>query len=131
MENTFYTYRALVTRVVDGDTFDAEIDLGFDVRITTRIRLYDFDAAETHRPRNATEREHGKLATEWLKNRIEGKQVILVTVKDKSEKYGRMLATVYDNISNDDTIISELVKTECISIQQYMVTEGLAKRSSY
>ena len=56
-----YTYKAKVTRVVDGDTVDALIDLGFDTHVKKRIRLYGMDAWES-RTRNKEEKVKGLAA---------------------------------------------------------------------
>ena len=62
-----YEYNAEVTRIVDADTFDAVVDLGFFIKITLRFRVRNYDAPETWRPRNNAELEHGKRATEYAK----------------------------------------------------------------
>ena len=58
-----YQYKGRVVRVVDGDTMDAELDLGFGIKMTQRFRVDSFDAPETWRPRNDLEKEHGEKAT--------------------------------------------------------------------
>ena len=60
-----YTYRAKLIRVIDGDTIDAIIDLGFDVWVKKRIRLNGIDAPET-RTKNLTEKEHGLKTKAFL-----------------------------------------------------------------
>lgn len=76
-----YEYKAIITRVVDGDTFDAIIDLGFTVSVKQRLRLKDVDTPETWRPKTSAEAEHGARATEFVKEQMEGKQVVLTSVK--------------------------------------------------
>jgi micrococcal nuclease len=94
-----YLYRAVVVNVVDGDTIDADIDLGFYVWIKKqRIRLLGIEAPE---PKGAT-RPEGERATEFLKSLIDGKTIILRTVKgndggDRDDSFGRWLGTVYLN----------------------------------
>lgn len=80
-----FTYIAKVDRVVDGDTIDVSIDLGFDIWHKTRLRLAHIDVYEHNT-------EIGKKATEYVKNIIEGKMVEITT--SKPDKYGRYLATV-------------------------------------
>ena len=82
-----YEYRAIITRVVDGDTFDAEVDVGFSITINHRFRLKGIDTPETWRPKTEAEREHGEKATLFVKNLIEGKEVLLTT--NKLGIYGR------------------------------------------
>ena len=89
-----YNYRAFVERVVDADTFDLTVELGFDVSMTMRVRLYGLDAPETWRPETAAEKAHGEEATAFVKDLMEGKYIEVDTFKDKKEKYGRYLATV-------------------------------------
>ena len=60
-----YEYRCTVTRVVDGDTVDAEIDLGFDIVFKSRIRLFGVDTPES-RTRDLDEKARGKLASAFL-----------------------------------------------------------------
>lgn len=54
---------AKIIRVVDGDTMDITIDLGLGLSLTDRVRILNFDAAETWRPRSQSEYEHGSQAT--------------------------------------------------------------------
>lgn len=76
-----YHYKAIITRVVDGDTFDAIVDLGFTVSVKQRLRLKDVDTPETWRPKTTAEAEHGSKATSFVKELIEGKSVTLKSVK--------------------------------------------------
>ena len=96
LKNT-YIYNAFVHNVIDGDTFDVTIDLGFSVTSFQRIRLYGIDAYETSLRRGTTpeEKEKGLAAKHLLQERLEGKNVVLETIQDKQGKYGRYLANVY------------------------------------
>lgn len=85
-----YEYAALVVKVIDGDTVDVDIDLGLDVWKKERIRILGIDAPEI----NAVGPE-GEAARDWLRTYlVPGDVVILRTVKDKKEKYGRYLASI-------------------------------------
>lgn len=105
--NSFYKYNAKVLRVVDGDTIDADVELGFNVRMKIRFRLSGFDAPETYRPKSDDEKQAGIKATEALEGLIGGKDVII-----ESNKFGkyRYLAKIYlserDHISVNETMIS-------------------------
>jgi len=91
-----YHYQCKLDRVVDGDTVDAFIDLGFKLTIHKRIRLMGIDAPET-RTRDKEEKVHGIESKEWLENRIkvDGSGYFeLLTEKDDSGKYGRLLGTL-------------------------------------
>ena len=89
-----YQYKVKkINRVIDGDTVDLDIDLGFGVTLSHRVRLKDINAAET-RTLNTEEKEKGLAAKEWLKKELsrEGEWVIDTT---KEDKYGRILGTLY------------------------------------
>ena len=94
-----YEYRCKIVRVVDGDTVDVDIDLGFGIWMhKERIRVYGIDTPES-RTRDVTEKVFGKLATEAVKTFLpEGSMQTLVTVQDKAGKFGRVLGKflIYD-----------------------------------
>lgn len=110
-----YEYRiARLNKVVDGDTIDVEIDLGFDISLSKRIRLAGIDTPES-RTKDLQEKALGLEAKEWLKQRLENAELIRIkTVKpDSTEKYGRILGWLY---SGDDAF----------SINEEMIQKGLA-----
>ena len=90
-----YEYSCQVTRVVDGDTIDADLDLGFNIQHKCRVRLYGIDTPES-RTRDKDEKARGKLAAKFLQDAISnGNHVILQTqLKDSKGKFGRVLASV-------------------------------------
>ena len=90
-----YEYGCKVTRVVDGDTIDVDLDLGFNIYHKCRVRLYGIDTPES-RTRDKDEKARGKLAAKFLQDAISnGKHVILQTqLKDSKGKFGRVLASV-------------------------------------
>lgn len=96
-----YWYVGEVIKVVDGDTFDVIIDLGFDVHHKARVRLYGVNTPES-RTKDAAEKELGLKAkaftADWLTNH---KKVFIKTVIDKNEKYGRVLAEIYSSADID------------------------------
>jgi len=63
-----YEYSAKLVRLLDADTLDATVDLGFGISVKYRFRIKDYDAPETWRPRNNNELEHGRRATEFAAN---------------------------------------------------------------
>lgn len=81
-----YNYTAKVMRVVDGDTVDVEIDLGFHIWHRVRLRLAYIDAYESKTVK-------GRQATEYLKSVLEGQLVEITT--SKPDKYGRYLAEIF------------------------------------
>ena len=85
-----YEYRVQVIKVVDGDTVDVNIDLGFGVWLKKqRIRLFGIDAPES-RTRDLDEKRYGLMAKDYLKERL-ADGAILKTRLDKKGKYGRIL----------------------------------------
>ncbi len=85
-----------VTNVVDGDTIDVIIDLGFDILFQSRVRLAGIDTPES-RTSDKAEKALGLEAKEYLKKRIKAaKNVVIKTEKmNSSEKYGRILGWIY------------------------------------
>jgi endonuclease YncB( thermonuclease family) len=76
-----YQYKGIVDRVVDADTVDATLDLGFGIKMSQRFRLDEYDAPETWRPRNELEREHGEKATRHAEYLLYNKELIFQTSK--------------------------------------------------
>ena len=87
-----YEYKALLTRVVDGDTIDCDIFCGFDIVLSNqRIRLYGIDTPES-RTRDLEEKKCGKLAAKYIEDHIQvGTTFTLRTHLDDKGKYGRIL----------------------------------------
>tara|TARA_R100001369_G_scaffold60545_1_gene87354 strand:- start:27 stop:446 length:420 start_codon:yes stop_codon:yes gene_type:complete len=90
-----YEYACKVERVVDGDTVDVVLNLGFDIMYKSRVRLYGIDTPES-RTRNLDEKARGKMAGAFLKNKIDtGKKVVIQTkLKDSRGKFGRVLGNI-------------------------------------
>ena len=90
-----YEYACKVERVVDGDTVDVVLDLGFNILHKCRVRLYGIDTPES-RTRNKDEKIRGKMAGAFLENSINaGDKIIIRTeLKDSRGKFGRVLGTV-------------------------------------
>ena len=104
-----YEYRCKVTRVVDGDTVDIDIDLGFGVWLhKERVRIYGIDTPES-RTRNKEEKKYGLMAKEFVKQFVKGDSIKLTTQKyDAKGKFGRILGDIIvDNKSLSDTMIQE------------------------
>lgn len=83
-----YHYKAVLDRVVDADTIDVVIKLGFEIDYKTRLRLNGINAPEVSTP-------EGKLAKSWLTAQLPvGTELEIKTYKDKGDKFGRFLADV-------------------------------------
>jgi micrococcal nuclease len=103
-----YEYACKVERVVDGDTIDVVLDLGFDVSFKSRVRLYGIDTPES-RTRDLDEKARGKMATAFLKEAIDsGEKVVIQTkLKDSRGKFGRVLGDVIvDGININQELIT-------------------------
>ena len=116
MALTKFCYGAKVEKVVDGDTLDLVVDLGFDIHHKIRVRLYGVDTPES-RTTNKVEKEAGLKAKDFVKVWADAHATVLVeTVKDKTEKYGRVLAKIYADDTN---------QYDCLN--EKLVSSGLAK----
>jgi micrococcal nuclease len=106
----FEYYVKEVTNVVDGDTIDVVIDLGFDISFSSRVRLAGIDTPES-RTKDKAEKVLGLEAKEYLKHAIKAaKTVVIKTEKmDSSEKYGRILGWVYLDGSGN-SLNSEMIE---------------------
>lgn len=92
MELSLYCYRAIVRSVYDGDTCTADIDLGLNTWVHgEKLRLNRIDTPELR----GIEREQGLPARDFVREKIEGKEVMLQTIKDRKGKYGRFLAEIW------------------------------------
>jgi len=90
-----YEYKATITKVVDGDTVDVTLDLGFDISYNSRIRLYGINTPES-RTRDLEEKKRGLAAKDRVLELCPvGASVTLKTVKDGKGKYGRILGEIY------------------------------------
>ena len=103
-----YEYRAKVTKVVDGDTMDLAIDLGFDIVYNSRIRLYGINTPES-RTRDLEEKARGLAAKDRVKELCPvGADVTLKTSKDGKGKFGRILGEIFvGNMSVNKRLVSE------------------------
>lgn len=110
MENTLnlYTYSARLVKVIDGDTIDVDIDLGFGTWLhSKRLRLWGLDTPEKNTPEGV---KSTKFTVDWVSKSINKSGMLVVrTVSDKPDKYGRILASVYGATSvslNDELLLS-------------------------
>ena len=105
-----YNYKISPLKVVDGDTIDAEIDLGFDIKVKKRIRFMGINAPES-RTRDLEEKQYGLAAKARLRDLLEEADTITVkTAIDKKArgKYGRILGTIYaDDLNVNQRLVDE------------------------
>ena len=107
-----------INKVVDGDTIDVTIDLGFDLYKKERVRIAGVDTPEK-RTRDLEEKELGIHATDWMKDKltetIKGDEELIIRteLKGGTGKYGRLLGWLY-------------IGDATISLNEQMITEGYA-----
>jgi micrococcal nuclease len=107
-----YEYRVKkVTNVVDGDTIDVDLDLGFNISYSQRVRLAGIDTPES-RTSDKFEKSLGLESKEYLKYKLKDAKIVVIKTEkpDSSEKYGRILGWIYvdgNTISLNDQMIEE------------------------
>lgn len=128
-----YQYQAVLQKVIDGDTYEIDIDLGLSIWVhNERIRLYGVDTPEVYGVKiGSDEWIAGTKSSEFVKSVLHEKDEIIVeTIKDKKEKYGRYLAVVY--VRMDEQILSGLSGIRRINefscINDVLIAKGLAVR---
>lgn len=90
--NPAYIYQARVTSIYDADTITVDIDLGLHAHLKgEKLRLYGINAPEVR----GEERPEGLVARDYLRDMLLDRDCLIVTLKDKSGKYGRYLAKVW------------------------------------
>ena len=102
-----YEYKAKLKRVVDGDTCDAYIDLGFDVSVKKRIRFMGVDTWES-RTRDLDEKHKGLIAKQYTKDMLEKNDGCFTIVSHGVRKYGRVLGEIF--IKGEEKSLNELLK---------------------
>lgn len=118
IETNLYHYRAIVQSVYDGDTCTVDLDLGLSTWIRgENLRLSRIDAPEVR----GEERKDGLRSRDFLSSVIEGKSIVVQTIKDRREKYGRYLAEIWVTDING----------EWININDLMVQKGYAEYAEY
>ena len=113
-----YIYNIELLRVVDGDTIDAKIDLGFDVSIKKRVRFLGVDTPES-RTRDLEEKKRGLAAKDRVQELLEGCTKIQLTSHGVG-KFGRCLGELYIDMVDGEE------KIELESINKLLIKEGHA-----
>lgn len=115
MDNKLYYYAATITKIIDADTVDADVDLGFSIIKTERLRLARVDAPEIR----GSEREAGLEAKAWLSSQIPvGSKVMIRT--EKSDSFGRYIAEIFVTSDGESfNINDELVKVGHAEYREY------------
>ena len=124
-----FEYNGTLVKVLDGDTIDAYIDLGFDLKIKKRIRYMGIDTWES-RTRDLEEKKKGLAAADRLQELIDEsvEPIIVETVYDKRGKFGRIIGTLYSHIWQnlpDNSILDPIVPVKS-NINFQLISEGHA-----
>jgi len=123
-----YEYKCKIVKIIDGDTADVDIDLGFGVWLKKqRIRFYGIDTPES-RTRDATEKIYGNAAKAFVESYLPLDSVqTLITVKDAVGKYGRILGKfkVYESITDSYVILNDMM----IALHYAVAYHGQSKES--
>mgnify|MGYP003647730007 CR=1 FL=1 len=113
-----YTYKAKLIRVVDGDTVDAQIDLGFDVSVKKRIRFAGINAPES-RTRDKEEKVKGLAAKDRVIAILADNPTFTLDSR-KLGKYGRVLGEIYLNVLDGKDCLTQ------ICLNEQLIKEGHA-----
>jgi micrococcal nuclease len=118
-----YEYNVTVKKVVDGNTLDVDVDLGFGVKITQRLRLARIDAYETRAIKGTTpeDKKMGMEAKQFVIDTLSGKTISIMTKKDRTGKYGRFIVEVFYFRDEDNIEEAE------INLNDKLVELGYAK----
>lgn len=126
-----YTYSAEVTRVIDGDTIQIDIDLGFGVWFRNqRVRLNGIDTPES-RTKDKEEKIRGELSKNKLKELIENKRVNITTAINPDDKFGRILGNIVtkDGIKVNDWLIANNYAVVYMGQNKELVEEAHKKNA--
>jgi micrococcal nuclease len=113
-----YTYKICLLKVVDGDTIDAEIDLGFDVKVKKRVRFMGVNAPES-RTRDLEEKARGLAAKDRLKSILEGANTIQLNSHGIG-KFGRCLGEIHVDVLDGKDCLT------LVNVNKLLINEGHA-----
>ena len=113
-----YEYSCEVTRVVDGDTVDVIIDLGFDISYKSRVRLYGIDTPES-RTRDKDEKVRGLMSKDFLVDMLGKGDVIIKTKEDKKGKFGRILGELHVGNKGRSVNINKSLIDNFLAVEYY------------
>ena len=122
-----YNYNAICTRVVDGDTVDAMIDLGFGVHVKKRIRLAGINAPES-RTRDKQEKILGLAAKDRLIAMMEGADNKFELESQELGKYGRVLGKLHIDKLDGKDLITKTCVNDCLVKEGYATEYDGGKR---
>lgn len=124
MKKQKFTYEAIVKDIHDGDTISVEFDLGFNIKFSDKIRFYGINAPELrirNENKKLVENTKGTETLEIVKSLLKiGDTIVVETIKDKKEKFGRYLGKIY--IKNGE---------EQIFLNEFLLEKGYAEKLIY
>jgi len=121
-----FEYEGRVKRIVDGDTIDSYIDLGFNVHVDKRIRFMGIDTPES-RTRDLDEKRYGLGAKYRLTELLKSNDNKFILKSSGTGKFGRVLGEIFIPPVDDDQIELTLINgTRYINVNQKMIEEGHA-----
>lgn len=125
-----YEYKAVITNVVDGDTYDVDIDLGFHIHIHERIRILDLDTPECR----GEEKELGLICKRYAEKEFLNKNVIIKSHEEiqepKTDSFGRWLCRVWRE-DNKHGIGDTFSYLGCNKNKPYYSKENVMKLNTY
>lgn len=114
-----YIFSGLVNRVIDGDTYDVSLDLGFYVCHRIRVRLKGVDTPEVY---GSNASVAGKAASEYVRQILEGRSVTVQTYKNAPTTYNRWEADIYfDRVDQGGQVIES-----GLNLAEHLVKQGYA-----
>ena len=122
---TDFSYRInKITKIVDGDTIDVLLDMGFDIKYQSRVRLFGIDTPES-RTRNKEEKVRGLLSKAYLKQALKKAKKLTIKTHKGSEtgKFGRILGEVFA----DGVNLNLKMCTEGYAVQYYGPNKSLVE----
>ena len=139
---TDFSYRInKITKIVDGDTIDVLLDMGFDIKYQSRVRLFGIDTPES-RTRNKEEKVRGLISKEYLKQSLKKAKKLTIKTHKGSEtgKFGRILGEIFaDGVNLNLKMCKEgyavqyygqnksLVEAEHIKNKKKLIKKGILK----
>ena len=126
-DKTDFSYRVKrVTKVVDGDTIDVILDMGFNILFAQRVRLFGIDTPES-RTRDKVEKVYGLKSKKFLQEKLKNaKKITIKTYKDsETGKFGRILGDIWC----DDKSVNQMMCDECHAVPYYGQNKNLIEEA--
>ena len=110
-----FEYKCEVIKVVDGDTVDVNIDVGFSIFHKARVRMYGMDTPES-RTRDLDEKARGLISKQFILDKVaNAKEIIIKTQKDGKGKFGRVLGKIFIDGEN----INQSMIDQSLAVEYY------------